>query len=117
MSFDRLLNKSVIIERSTAGSENEWGQPARTFSDLATVRARIDPQGQQREGGEDESTHGGGSIIREFKIFMRPTDITTADMVRDGSHRYEVERIEEYAAASPLHHLEVLAQLVEPASG
>ncbi len=117
MNFDRLLNKAVIIERSTVGSENDWGQPSRTYSDLATVRARIDPQGQAREGGEDDTTHGGGTILREFKIFMRPTDITTADLVRDGSHRYEVNRVEEYFAASPLHHLEVLAELVEPASG
>ena len=117
MNFDRLLNRSVVIERSTAGSNDEWGQPARTYSDLATVRARIDPQGQQRQGGEEDMTHGGGAITREFRIFMRPTDITNADMVRDGSHRYEVERVEEYDGASALHHLEVLVQLVEPASG
>ncbi len=117
MSFDRLLNRPVIIERSTAGSENDWGQPTRTFSDLATVRARLDSQDQGREGGEEDTTHGGGTILREIKFFMRPTDITTADMIRDGSHRYEVNRIEEYDAASSLHHLEVLVELVEPASG
>lgn len=115
MSFDSLLNKSVVIERASLGAEDEWGQPARTVSDLATVRARLTTRGSQRQGGEEDTTHGGGTISRELLFFMRPTDINNADTIRDGTHRYQVKRVEEMYGDSPLHHLQVVVELIEAA--
>lgn len=112
--FDAMLNKSVVIERSTAGAVDEYGQPSRTYTDLATVKARIDDSGTGRQGGEEPTTHGGGTVVREYKVFLRPTDVIEADIVRDGTRRYQVVKVLELYSIATRHHLELIVERIEP---
>lgn len=119
-AFDDQLIHSVTIRRATQGAEDDYGQPALTWADLATVQALIQPRNTRLGGGQAEelTTHGGGTSITDHNIFLRPTDITSADEVYAtdaGTYTgktFEVILVRD--AGGQGHHLEVSVRLIEP---
>jgi hypothetical protein len=136
MSFDGLLTHTVRIMRTYAtgtgpfdsafapafdGQEpdiDEYGQPITEEALLATVRAAIQPKATD----EATLTTQAGPALGDHMIFLRPTDLTTADAIvhdpavcgltndlPDG--RYEVIGVP--FAAGLGHHLEVEAKRVD----
>ena len=118
--FDALLRHTVTIVRYSQGAPDEYGQPARTPSDLATVKALIQPRGTRLGGGQSEEivTHGGGTEVTDHTIFMRPTDITAADEIRAddaGVHTgktFGVLLVRDEGGQG--HHLAIDVRLVQP---
>lgn len=118
--FDAQLKHTVTIRRATQGALDDYGQPTLTWSDLATVKALIQPRNQRLGGGQTEelTTHGGGTSITDHNIFMRSTDLTTADEIvatDAGSYTgdtFEVLLVRD--AGGQGHHLEVSVRHITP---
>ena len=78
MSFDSLLTHTVTIRRVyDLGTDDEYGQPLTTEADLATVKAAVQPRSER----EVATVHQAGPAIADHVIFLRPTDVTTADVI------------------------------------
>ncbi|HET7664601.1 MAG TPA: head-tail adaptor protein [Mycobacterium sp.] len=115
MSFDSLLRHTVTIQRATLGAEDEYGQPSRTFADLATVRALVQPKPARLTGGpaEELTSYDAGTQISDHTIFMRQTDITPADQIVEGTRTFQVLLVKD--AAGQGRHYEIDARLIVPA--
>lgn len=97
------LNHSVTIERATAGSRNERGEPVETWAASETVRASVQPisareLAQLGQGGPVSSTH---------KIYMLPPSggVTSADRLVEGSTTFQIDAVYDQAGAG--HHLRI----------
>lgn len=120
MSFDNLLRHTVSIIRSTQGAEDDYGQPSRTETTVATVKALIQPKPTRLGGGavEETTTYGAGTQVTDHTVFMRVIPITAADeilAVSAGIHtgkRFEVTLVRD--AGGQDHHLEVDCRLINP---
>jgi hypothetical protein len=122
VAFDRQLRHTVTIVRYTLGNEDDYGQPARTPTDVATVKALVQPRGTRLGGGtiEETTTHGAGPTITDHTIFMRipASPPTAADEIyadAAGIHTgktFEVKLVRE--AGGQHHHLELEVRLIEP---
>ncbi|MCA1570838.1 MAG: head-tail adaptor protein [Chloroflexi bacterium] len=121
-SFDRYLRHTVTIQRATAGAVDDYGQPSRTYSPLATdVRALIQPKPARTSGGtpEEVTTFSAGTQVTDHTVFLRPRDIDAADRIlatAAGVHSgksFEVLLVKD--AAGQDHHLELDVRLVEAA--
>lgn len=118
--FDSLLRHTVTIRRATQGAEDDYGQPVLTWGDLSTVKALIQPRGTRLGGGqvEDVTTYGGGTQVTDHTIFLRPTDVVSADKVyavSAGIHTgrtFEVLLVRDEAGQG--HHLALDVRLVQP---
>lgn len=122
MSLQSLLTHTVTIQRfSSSGNpanDDEYGQPVRTPSTLATVKAAIQPKSDR----EIALTTQAGAALSDYRIYLMPRDITTADAIvhdaRDCPMRPDLpdarfELVGVPDAAGLGHHLEVDAKLVE----
>lgn len=95
----QFLNHVVTIERATPGAKDERGEPAQTWSTLATVRASVQPLSdadlmQLGQGGPVEST---------WKVYIEPTDVTDADRLREGSRTLQIDSKSDQGGAG--HHI------------
>jgi len=118
VSFDSLLRHTVTIVRSfDDGTEDEYGQPETSQVVVATVRAAIQPRADR----EATLTTQAGVVVADHLIYLRPTDVTTADyVVHDPTtcdapddlayERYEI--VGTPNAAGIGHHLELDARLI-----
>lgn len=121
MSFASLLGHSVtIIRPSSTGDpddDDEYGQPVRTESSTATVRAAIQPKTER----EIALSTQGGAASSDHKIFLLPTHLTTADAIVHDAQlcpmrpdlpdaRFEIIGVPDAAGLG--HHLEVDARLI-----
>lgn len=119
--FGAQLRHTVTIRRFTAGATDEYGQPSRTPSDLATgVKALIQPKPSRMGGGQPEepTTFGAGTQITDHTVFLRPTDVTAADEIvatDAGVHTgrtFEILLVKD--AGGQNHHLELDVRLIYP---
>jgi hypothetical protein len=119
ISAVRLLHV-LTIERVVYGVEDDYGQAARTYATLATVKGLPQPKSLR----EQAAVHQAGSVIGDWTVFLNPTDITEADrIVHDPAvcgHANDLpagifEPTGVRNAAGVGHHLEVDARLVDPA--
>lgn len=121
MSFgSRLTHTVTIVRTATSGDpddDDEFGQPVFTESTLATVRAAIQPKTER----EIALTTQAGASVSDHRIYLLPTDLTTADaIVHDAQDcpmrpdlpdaRFEITGVPDAAGLG--HHLEVEAKLV-----
>jgi hypothetical protein len=121
-AFDRLLTHSVTIIRYTLGDEDDYGQPVRTATEVATVAALVQPERHRLGGGwpEEVTTHGASPSITDHVIFMRipATPPTTNDEIyadSAGVHTgktFEIQQVRD--AGGQDHHLELDCRLIEP---
>lgn len=112
MSFDALLIHELAIERATDGPVDEYNQPTQVFGTLATVRARI----VVKDGGELAQLNEAGPVKGEYRVFMRPTDVTEGDhLVRaDPAEVYEIGFRADRSGRHSVHHLELDCTRVWP---
>lgn len=115
VAFDRMLRHTVTIRRATAGSLDDYGQPSRTYADVATVPALVQPKTARFGGGQTEeiTTYSGGTQVTDHTIFMRPTDVSAADQVVEGDRTFEVLLVRDEAGQD--HHLALDVRLIEAA--
>lgn len=106
MSFDSRLLHSLVIERATAGAEDSYGQPARTYAALATVKGLVQPKSYREVALQSQA----GAVVSTHTIFMRPTDVQEADRILFGSARYEIVGVRDAGGVG--HHYELDAKLV-----
>lgn len=122
MSIGSRLTHTVTIERfSSSGDpddDTEYGQPVRTPSTLATIKAAIQPKSDR----EIALTTQAGAALADYRIYVLPTDLTTADaIVHDAQDcpmrpdlpdgRFQIVGVPDAAGLG--HHLEVDAKLVQ----
>lgn len=107
MSFaDRLIH-TLVIERATYGSPDDYGQPAQTWATLDTVPGLVMPKAAR----EVALVSQGGAEIGDHTIFMAPRDITPADRVKlspDDGRIFELTGVRNLIG----HHLEIDARVV-----
>lgn len=112
MSFDSLLRHTAQVWRAVAvldGGERTYdtlGQPITEPELQATIKCQVTPATAR----EIEAYHQAGAAVSTHRIFMRPTDLRTADWLVIDGQRYDVNTIND--AAGRGHHYEVLATLV-----
>lgn len=121
MSIGSRLTHTVTIVRNSVSTDpdddDEQGQPQRTESTLATVKAAIQP----KRADEMALTTQAGAVVADHRIFLLPTDLTTADaIVHDAQDcpmrpdlpdsRFEVTSVPDAAGLG--HHLEVEARVI-----
>lgn len=124
MSLDRFLvhrvsvvRRVVVLDEADAVVVDEYNQPTTSTSTTTGVPASIQP----RSARELASLAQAGAALSDHRIYMRPRDISTADVIvhvasacplvtdlPDG--RYEVVGVP--SAAGEGHHLEIAAKLV-----
>jgi len=121
MSFGSRLTHTVsIVRKADSHSLNDYGQPVTSDAVVETVKAAIQPRGAR----EQEATSQGGAAVSEYKIFLFPTDLNTADALFHDqalcpvladlpTGRFEITGVPNAAGLG--HHLEVAARLVEAA--
>ena len=115
-----MLKHTVSIVRYTQGSVDDYGQPSRTPSTLATVAALVQPKGTRLGGGqvEEVTTTGEGPGITDHVIFLRVTTVNANDEVyadSAGIHTgktFEVKQVRDGGGQG--HHLELDVRLIEP---
>ena len=118
MSFGSRLTHTVDIERAVvSGGETDYGADLVTPTILATVQAAIQPLSQQEAAAFSQA----GAAVSTHRIYLFPTNITTADAVIHDPltcpatadlpySRFEVTGVPNAAGLG--HHLEVEAVLV-----
>jgi head-tail adaptor len=102
-----------------AGSDpdvDDYGQPTRTFTELAAVRGLIQPKSQR----EVALTSQAGAVVGDHTIFLARRDLTTADRIRDVTESdsgplYEIVGIRDFNFGA-LAHLEVDARRTDSAT-
>jgi head-tail adaptor len=122
VSIGSRLTHTVTIERSSSSGDpdddDEYGQPVRSPSTIATVRAAIQPKSDR----EVALTSQAGAALSDYRIYLLPTDLTTADaIIHDAQDcpmrpdlpdaRFEIVGVPDAAGLG--HHLEVDARFVE----
>jgi SPP1 family predicted phage head-tail adaptor len=110
MISSALLRHTLVIERATAGTEDERGMPAQTWTALATVRGSVQP----RSAREMAQLSQGGPVASDLTIYLLPTDVKAADRIRfdpDDGLRFQVDGVRDAAGAG--RHLELDAHVVE----
>lgn len=110
MSFDNRLLHTVAIERSTDGAVDDYNQPTQAFATIATVKALVQPKSARELAQVNEA----GPVRGEYRVFMRPTDITEGDHLikQDTAEIYEIGFVADAAGVG--HHLELDCTRVWP---
>jgi head-tail adaptor len=109
------LRHRLAILRLTPGVEDERGVPAQTWTVLATVRGWVQPRVGKRDSVTEGGDHTqGGPVTSDHTVFLLPTDVRAADVVRfdpDDGRRYEITGLRD--AGGRGRHLELDARLVK----
>lgn len=106
----RMLIHSLVIERVTNGTADDYNMPAQTWAALGEpVRGLVQP----RNARELAQLSQGGPVASDHVIYLLPTDVREADRVRfdpDDGRRYQIMGVRDAAGIG--HHLEVDATMV-----
>jgi hypothetical protein len=105
------LPHRILIERATAGAEDERGMPGQTWATLADgIPAFVQPL----QSEELAQLSQGGPVASDHAIYLLPTDLRESDRIRfdpsDG-RVFQVDGIRDEAGLG--HHLKVMAHMVE----
>jgi SPP1 family predicted phage head-tail adaptor len=104
------LPQTIVIERVTNGTEDEYGNPAQTWTALGDpVAASVQPKKAQ----DMALLSQGGPVISDHTIYLYPTALNEGDRIRfdpDDGRLYQVDGVRD--AAGRGHHLEVDAHMV-----
>jgi head-tail adaptor len=102
------LHHTVIINRATAGTLDDYGQPSQTYAQLAVVRALIQP----KSGRELALLNEAGPVRGKYRVFMYPTDVTEGDQLIHDDEVYELTFVADAGGAG--HHIEADAERIWP---
>lgn len=80
---------TLVIQRASAGAEDDRGVPAQTWPTLATVAGRVAVKDVEEVAELSQS----GPVASTHTIFMLPRDITAADRISYGGGIYQVDGI------------------------
>lgn len=108
MSFDSLLNQTLVIERTAAGSLDDYGQPSMTWAPLLTVPGLVRPKTVKEMALVSQE----GAAIGDWTIYLEMADISEKDRVRlspDDGRIFEVTGVR---PAYNNHHLELDAMAI-----
>ena len=120
MSIASRLTHTVTIERpGTVDPDvvDDYGQPIAGSPTSRTVKAAIQP----KRAEEIALTTQAGATAADFRIYLLPLDLTTADAILHDAQdcpmrpdlpdsRYEITQVPDAAGLG--HHLEVEAKLI-----
>ena len=123
MSIDRfLVHRVSVVRRVTVLDEGEpvlddYGHPTTSESTTSGVAAGIQP----RSARELANIHQAGAALSDHRIYMRPRDIATGDVIVHDPDacpmrtdlpegRYEIVGVPDAAGAG--RHVEIAAKLV-----
>lgn len=101
--FSSLLNLDALVERATT-SYTSTGESVRTWSDVATIKARLD---RSRYSGSTAAFAEQGIIdVPSHKLFCEyEANILTGDRVTIGTEKFDV--LEAFSPGGITHHKEV----------
>lgn len=102
------LRHAVSIQRATIGAADDYNQPSRTYAEVATAQALIQPI----SGIEAAGVTNAGPVRGDYRIFMFPADVREGDRIVHGSEIYELTFVADAAGAG--RHLEIDANRVSP---
>lgn len=101
------LNHTLVIQRSTNGTEDAYGMPAQTWAELATVHASVQPKSVREMAQLSQA----GPVTSDLTIYLLPTAIREGDrLVSTSGAVYQVDGVRDAAGAG--HHYEVDAHQV-----
>jgi hypothetical protein len=106
MSFSDLLIHTCNISRATSGTADSYGQPTKTWTNIATN----EPCRLAQTGGREIKV-GAEVVIAQYKLFLDNTDITERDKIVMGTGTYEVLLVEQKSGINA-HHLECYLERV-----
>ncbi len=110
MSFDSRMIHTLIVERPTDGTVDDYNQPATAYATLAEVPGLIQP----KKAREVAQLNQAGVVVSTYTAYLRPTEIQPSDRVRIASGlmagTYEIDGVRDAAGIG--HHLEVDCRLV-----
>jgi head-tail adaptor len=110
MSLTARLRHRLVILRAVPGAEDAHGAPQLTWTAVATTRGWVQP----RRARELAQLSQGGPVTSDHVVFLLPTDVRAADVLRfdpDDGRRLAIRAVRD--AAGRGHHLELDAQLVQ----
>lgn len=94
---------TVVVDPVTQEPiEDDWGQTQRDWSDVATVRAWVQPVTPQ----EMREASNAGAVVSTHKIFTEAVDLRQSDRIAHAGVEYEVDSV--HNPANKDHHLEVM---------
>ena len=102
MSFEKLLIDSCTVQRFTAGAQDAYGVPAKTWAAHLTdedCRIMAAPRGE-----ESEIRIGAEVVIAEYELFIGDVDITEQDRVVLDTVTYEVLLVKTRQDGVANHH-------------
>lgn len=110
MSFDDRLIHTLVIERPTDGTVDDYNQPTTTYAALATVPGLIQP----KTAREVAQLNQAGAVVSTHTAYLRPTEVQPSDRLLiaagDMAGTYEIDGIRNAAGIG--HHLEADCRMV-----
>lgn len=107
MSYTLLLLNSCTTERFTEGAADDYGVPAKTWTNhLVEEPCRL------VSGAGREVSVGASVVIAEYSLFLGDVDITEQDRVTVDSILYEVLLVTKRQDSVRGHHVECLLRTV-----
>ena len=107
MGYTTLLINTCTIERFTAGAQDGYGNPAKTWANHLTDEAcRL----QSLTG--QEVVIGAEVVIADYKLFLGDVDVTEQDRAVIGGVTYEIILVTEKQDGVSSHHKECFLKAV-----
>ncbi len=105
MSFDSRLIHTLILERPTDGTVDDYNQPTTAYATLASVPGLVQP----KTADEVAQLNQSGVVVSTYTIYLRPTEIQPSDRVLVASGgmagTYEIDGVRDEAGLG--HHLKL----------
>lgn len=108
MSYISLLINTCTVKRFTAGAQDAYGHPVKTWSDHLVNEACRWSTPQNRE-----VKVGAEVVLADVQLFLGDVDITEQDRVVIGSLTYEVLSVVPRQNSVGDHHIEAFLRVVK----
>lgn len=115
---DRLVHRLVIVEPTTTGSLDDYGQPVPGEPEETSLRGFLYPLEQRSAAREERQPDQAGAIAADHAIIILPREVPNAAHFRfdpDDGVRYEVVGVQPHLyGSSPL--VQVLTRRIIPSA-
>ncbi len=107
MTYATLLINTATIQRYTAGAQDAYGNPAKTWANhLVAEPCRL------ASAGGREVQAGTEVVIADYQLFLGDVDVTEQDRVIVDGVTYEILLVENRQDGVGSHHKETLLRVV-----